>query len=163
MFGNSFCFLFLKTCFWEYKEKTIFLYFWNQKHIWLIEILKKSWRKKKENTKICYYYDLNSNAKLLNETDSLNQIHVFINFWNLETKNSILDVFNFLHKLSFENSFCYLSILVCQTSFFVWKIKNCFWKQKIKRKNSYQTYPKFFSTIIVFAPISTKKKKKNPC
>ena len=27
MFGNSFCFLFLKTCFWEYKEKTIFLYF----------------------------------------------------------------------------------------------------------------------------------------
>ena len=38
MFGNSFCFLFLKTCLWEYKEKTIFLYFWNQKHIWLVEI-----------------------------------------------------------------------------------------------------------------------------
>ena len=35
MFGNSFCFLFSKTCFWEYKEKTIFLYFWNQKHVWL--------------------------------------------------------------------------------------------------------------------------------
>ena len=27
MFGNGFCFLFSKTCFWEYKEKTIFLYF----------------------------------------------------------------------------------------------------------------------------------------
>ena len=27
MFGNRFCFLFSKTCFWEYKEKTIFLYF----------------------------------------------------------------------------------------------------------------------------------------
>ena len=27
MFGNSFCFLFSKTCFLEYKEKTIFLYF----------------------------------------------------------------------------------------------------------------------------------------
>ena len=27
MFGNIFCFLFSKTCFWEYKEKTIFLYF----------------------------------------------------------------------------------------------------------------------------------------
>ena len=27
MFGNNFCFLFSKTCFWEYKEKTIFLYF----------------------------------------------------------------------------------------------------------------------------------------
>ena len=27
MFGNSFYFLFSKTYFWEYKEKTIFLYF----------------------------------------------------------------------------------------------------------------------------------------
>ena len=27
MFGNSFCFLFSKTYFWKYKEKTIFLYF----------------------------------------------------------------------------------------------------------------------------------------
>ena len=41
MFGNNFCFLFSKTCFWEYKEKTIFLYFLNQKHVWLIEIKKK--------------------------------------------------------------------------------------------------------------------------
>ena len=38
MFGNSFYFLFLKTCFWKYKEKTIFLYFLNQKHVWLVEI-----------------------------------------------------------------------------------------------------------------------------
>ena len=41
MFGNSFCFLFSKICFWEYKEKTIFLYFLNQKNVWLIEIKKK--------------------------------------------------------------------------------------------------------------------------
>ena len=27
MFGNSFCFLFSKTYFWEYKEKIIFLIF----------------------------------------------------------------------------------------------------------------------------------------
>ena len=27
MFANNFCFLFLETFFWEYKEKTIFLYF----------------------------------------------------------------------------------------------------------------------------------------
>ena len=135
MFGNSFYFLFLKTCFWEYKEKTIFfLYFWNQKHIWLVEIKKKILKKKIENTKICYYYYLNFNANSLNETDLLNQIHVFINFWNLETENNLLHVFNLLHKLSFENSFCYLSILICQTSFFVLKIENCFWKQKIKRK-----------------------------
>ena len=40
MFGNGFCFLFSKTCFWEYKEKTIFLYFLNQKYVWLVEIKK---------------------------------------------------------------------------------------------------------------------------
>ena len=54
MFGNSFCFLFSKTCFWEYIEKTIFSYFWNQKHVWLVEIKKYDFLKKKiENTKIC--------------------------------------------------------------------------------------------------------------
>ena len=40
MFGNSFFFLFSKTGFWKYKEKTIFLYFLNQKHVWLVEIKK---------------------------------------------------------------------------------------------------------------------------
>ena len=33
---------------------------------------------------------------------------------------------SFFHKLSFENSFCFLSILECQTSFLVLKIENCF-------------------------------------
>ena len=33
MFGNSFCFQFLKTCFWKYKEKIILLYFLNQKYV----------------------------------------------------------------------------------------------------------------------------------
>ena len=47
MFGNSFYFLFLKTCFGEYKEKTIFLYFWNQKHVWLVEIKKDGFLRKK--------------------------------------------------------------------------------------------------------------------
>ena len=73
MFGNSFCFLFSKTCFWEYKEKTIFLYFLNQKHIWLVEIKKDSFlRKKIENTKIYCYQNLNFNVNSLNEIDSLN-------------------------------------------------------------------------------------------
>ena len=46
IFGNSFCFLFSKTYFWEYKEKTIFLYFWNKKHVWLAKIKKiVFWRK----------------------------------------------------------------------------------------------------------------------
>ena len=69
-------------------------------------------------------------------------MHVFIDFWKLETENSLLYVFSFLHKLNFENSFCSLPILSCQTSFLVLKIENCFWKQKIRGKNSYQTYPK---------------------
>ena len=42
--------------------------------------LKKKWRKKKENTKICYYQNLNFNVNLLNETDLLNQMRVVINF-----------------------------------------------------------------------------------
>ena len=33
---------------------------------------KKNLKKKIENTKICCYYDLNSNANLLNEKNSLN-------------------------------------------------------------------------------------------
>ena len=40
MFGDRFCFLFSKTCFREYKKKTIFLFFWNKKHVWLVEIKK---------------------------------------------------------------------------------------------------------------------------
>ena len=76
MFGNTFCFLFLKTCFGEYKKKKkkkIFLYFWNQKHVCLVEIKKNIFLKNK-NTKILKYViaDLNSNANSLNETNSLN-------------------------------------------------------------------------------------------
>ena len=61
-------------------------------------------------------------------------MHVFIDFWKLETENSLLYVFSFFHKLSFDNRFCFLSILGCQTSFLVSKIENCFWKQKIREK-----------------------------
>ena len=71
-------------------------------------------------------------------------MRIFINFWKLEIENSILHVFIFFYKLSFENSFCFLSILSYQTSFLVSKIENCFWKQKIKGKNSYQIYSKYF-------------------
>ena len=71
-------------------------------------------------------------------------MHFFIDFWKLETVNSFLHVFSFLHKLNFKNSFCFLPILSCQTSFLVLKIENYFWKLKIKGKNSYQIYPYFF-------------------
>ena len=40
MFDNSFYILFSKTRFWEYKEKKNFMYFWNKKHVWLVEIKK---------------------------------------------------------------------------------------------------------------------------
>ena len=70
MFGNRFCFLFSKTCFQEYKEKTIFLYFLNQKHVCLVEIKKIVFEEKKiENTKICYNQDLNFNVNSLNKTN----------------------------------------------------------------------------------------------
>ena len=59
---------------------------------------------------------------------------VFIDFWKLETENSILHVFSFLHRLSFKNNFYFLSILGCQTNFLVSKVENCFWKQKIREK-----------------------------
>ena len=38
MFCNRFYFLFSKKNFGEYKEKIIFLYFLNQKHVSLVEI-----------------------------------------------------------------------------------------------------------------------------
>ena len=69
-------------------------------------------------------------------------MRIFIDFWKLETENNLSYVFSFFHKLSFENSFCFLSILGCQTSFLVSKIENCFWKHKIRGKISYKTYPK---------------------
>ena len=53
-------------------------------------------------------------------------MHVFIDFWKLETENGILHVFSLFHKLSFKNNFCFLSILGCQTSVLVSKIENCF-------------------------------------
>ena len=47
MFGNSFCFLFSKTCFWEYKEKTIFLYFLNKKIFGQLKLKKKKFFEEK--------------------------------------------------------------------------------------------------------------------
>ena len=67
-------------------------------------------------------------------------MHVFIDFWKLETENSFLHVFNFLHKLSFENNFYFLSILNCQTSFLTLKIKNYFENRKKKKKKAVIEY-----------------------
>ena len=46
MFGNSFCFLFSKTCFWKYKEKTIFFCIFEIKNMFGQLKLKKKKKKK---------------------------------------------------------------------------------------------------------------------
>ena len=86
-------------------------------------------------------------------------MHIFIDFWKLETENNLSHVFSYLHKLSFENSFCFLSILSCQRTFLVSKIENCFLKHKIRRKNSYQKndYQKLFWQFFSF-PIKVMSK-----
>ena len=70
MFGNSFCFLFSKTCFWEYKEKKISCIFEIKNMFGQLQLKKNSFLKKKKKTIICCYQDLNSNADSLNEIDS---------------------------------------------------------------------------------------------
>ena len=42
-----FVFYFQKLVFENIKKKTIFLYFWNQKHVWLVEIKKDGLLRKK--------------------------------------------------------------------------------------------------------------------
>ena len=70
MFGNIFCFLFSKTCFGEYKENYFLLFLKSKTYL---VIKKKSFQKKGiENTKVYRYQDLNFNANLLNEINSLN-------------------------------------------------------------------------------------------
>ena len=74
MFGNSFCFLFSKTSFWEYKKKKKqFSCIFEIKNMFgQLKLKRWFFEKKIENTKICCYQDLNSNANSLNETNSLN-------------------------------------------------------------------------------------------
>ena len=38
-------------------------------------------------------------------------MYIFINFWKLETENSILHIFSFFHKLSFEKSFFFFFLM----------------------------------------------------
>ena len=74
MFGNSYYFLFSKTCFWEYNEKKNSCIFEIKNMFGQLKFKKKNsfLKKKIENTKICCYQDLNFNANSLNKIDSLN-------------------------------------------------------------------------------------------
>ena len=80
MFGNSFYFLFSKTCFWEYKEKNNFLVFFKINNMFDQLKFKEQFFEGKKNTEICCYKDLNSSDNSLNKANSLNQTHVFIDF-----------------------------------------------------------------------------------
>ena len=68
-------------------------------------------------------------------------------FENWKLKKIFCMFFSFLHKLSFKNSFCFLSILGYQTSFLVSKIENYFWKQKIRGKKQLPNIPQVFSAL----------------
>ena len=74
MFGNYFYFSIFKNFFGEYKEKKkLFSCIFEIKNMFgQLKFKKKNLKKKIENTKICCYQDLNSNANSLNEIDSLN-------------------------------------------------------------------------------------------
>ena len=72
MFGNSFCFLFSKLVFGNKKRKQFSCIFEIKNMFGQLKLKNIFLKKKIENTKICCYQDLNSNANLLNKTDSLN-------------------------------------------------------------------------------------------
>ena len=67
-------------------------------------------------------------------------MYFFIDFWKLKIENGILHVFSFLHKLNFENSFCFLPILSCQTSFCL-KNRKLFLKTENKGKKQLPNIP----------------------
>ena len=71
MFGNSFCFLFSKTCFQEYKEKKNSCIF-EIKNMFGQLKLKRQLFEKKKNTKICCNQDLKFNVNSLNKKNLLN-------------------------------------------------------------------------------------------
>ena len=73
-------------------------------------------------------------------------MRIFIDFQKLETENSILHIFSFLHKLSFENNFCFLLILSYHTSFLVSKIENKK-KKSVQKRAAYLCYFPFYFDI----------------
>ena len=74
-------------------------------------------------------------------------MHIFIDFWKLETENSFCIFSIFFTNWVLRTIFVFLSILCCQTNFLVSKIENNFWKQKIRGKTNYQIYPKLSKEV----------------
>ena len=72
MSGNNFCFLFKKLDFGNIKKKKFSCIFEIKNMFGQLKFRKKKIEEKIENTKICCYQDLNSNANSLNKIDSLN-------------------------------------------------------------------------------------------
>ena len=59
---------------------------------------------------------------------------LFIDFWKLQTENSLLHVFNFLHKLGFENIFLFSIHFELPNKFFSFKYRKMFLKTENKEK-----------------------------
>ena len=68
-------------------------------------------------------------------------MRVFIDFRKLETEKSILHVFSFLYKLSFEINFFFLVHFGLPYKFFSLKNRKLFLETENKGKNNYQIYP----------------------
>ena len=76
-----FVFYFQKLVFGNIKKKKFSYNFEIKNMFGQLKLKKKKFFEEKiENTKICYYQDLNSNTNSLNETDSFNKMYVFIDF-----------------------------------------------------------------------------------
>ena len=76
-----FVFYFQKLVFGNIKKKQFSCIFEIKNMFGQLKLKRQFFEEKKlENTKIYCYYNLNSNINSLNEADSLNKMHVFINF-----------------------------------------------------------------------------------
>ena len=62
-------------------------------------------------------------------------MRIFFDFYKLETENSLLHVFNFLHKLSFESNFCFVHFRL-PNKFFSLKNKKIVFENRKKEEKT---------------------------
>ena len=82
-------------------------------------------------------------------------MRIFIDFWKLETEKSILHLF--LHKLSFENNFCFLFIFGLRNKCLSLKNRKLFLKTENKGKKQLPNIILLCFTRITYLMISSYK------